>query len=141
MKHTPYDQSKLHFLSIGVLDDDVELPFYSPAKDEEVSCSIFNLHGRGQCFKARCYKLSSIMHQLGHDHLDLLKLDIEGSWRSVIPNIIEEGIKISVLCVEFDSPTKLTWVLSAIRMLESIGFVLVYSEKENFTFIQKSLLS
>ena len=141
MRRSRYDRSKLSFLPMGVLDEDVELPFYAPAKDQEVSCSIFDLHGRGQCFKARCYKLSSIMHQLGHDHIDLLKLDIEGSWRSIIPNIVHEGIKISVLCVEFDSPTKLTWVLSAIRMLEGIGFVFVFYEKENFTFVQKSLLS
>jgi len=141
MKSEQYDRNKLSFLPIGVLDKDVELPFYAPAKDIEVSCSIFDLHGRGQCFKARCYKLSSIMKQLGHDHIDLLKLDIEGSWRGIIPDIVNDGIKISVLCVEFDSPTKLTWVLSAIRMLKSIGFVLVFYEKENFTFVQESLIS
>ncbi len=141
MGRTEYDRSKLRFLPIGVLDKDVERSFYAPANDKQVSCSVFDLHGRGQQFTARCQKLSSIMRQLGHDHIDLLKLDVEGAWRSIIPNIVEEGISMSILCVEFDSPTKLTWVLSAIRMLRSIGFVLVCCEKENFTFVQKSLLS
>ena len=117
------------------------MSFYAPANTEEVSHSVFDLHGRGECFKASCRKLSSIMHEQGHDHIDLLKLDIEGAWRGVIRNIVQERIDISILCAEFDSPVKLTWVLSTIRALERIGLVLVHYERDNYLFVQKRLLS
>ena len=141
MERLQYDRSKLRFLPIGIWDKDTELSFYAPANAQEVSHSVFDLHGRGECFKASCRKLSSIMQELGHDHIDLLKLDIEGAWRDVIRNIIRERIDISILCAEFDSPVKLTWVLSTIRALEQIGFVLAHYEKDNYLFVKKLLLS
>jgi hypothetical protein len=36
---------------------------------------------------------------------------------------------------------RLAWVLSAIRELEQIGFVPAFYEKDNYLFVQKSLLS
>lgn len=141
MERMQYDRSKLRFLPIGIWDKDAELSFYAPASAEEVSHSVFDLHGRGECFKAPCRKLSSIMQELGHDHIDLLKLDIEGAWRDVVRNIVREHIDISILCVEFDSPVKLTWVLSAIWALEQIGLVLAHYQKDNYLFVQNSLLS
>lgn len=141
MEHAEYDRSKLRFLPVGVWNEDTELRFYSPANPEETSHSVFDLHGTGKHFTAECRKLSTIMQDLGHEHIDMLKLDIEGAWRKVIRNIIDEQIKISILCVELDSPTTLTRVLWVIRVLGSIGFVLVHFEKDNYLFVKKTLLS
>jgi hypothetical protein len=126
---------------IGVWDKDTQLRFYSPANPQETSHSVFDLHGTGKYFTAECQKLSTIMKELGHDHIDLLKLDIEGAWRTVIQNIVDERIAISILCVELDSPTTLFRVLKVNRMLGSIGFDLVHFEKDNYLFVQKSLLT
>jgi FkbM family methyltransferase len=140
MEDAEYDHSKLRFLPIGVWNQDTELRFYSPANPEETSHSVFDLHGTGKYFTAECRKLSTIMRDLGHRHIDLLKLDIEGAWRKVIQNIVDECLSISILCVELDSPTTLVRVLRVIRMLGSIGFVLVHFEKDNYLFVKKDLL-
>jgi FkbM family methyltransferase len=140
MEHAQYDHTRLHFLPVGVWNEDTELRFFSPANPEETSHSVFDLHGTGKHFTAECRKLSTIMQDLGHEHIDLLKLDIEGAWRNVIKNIAEERINISILCVELDSPVTLPRVLRVIRMLGSIGFVLVHFEKDNYLFVKKGLL-
>ncbi len=140
MKRTQYNHIRLRFLPIGVWNEDTQLRFYSPANPEETSHSVFDLHGTGEYFSAERRKLSTIMQDLGHDHIDLLKLDIEGAWREVIRNIVDERIRISMLCVELDSPTSLGRVLWVIRVLEGMGFVLAQFEKDNYLFIQKSLL-
>lgn len=141
MDKAEYDRSKLKFLPIGVWNEDTELRFYSPANSAETSHSVFDLQGTGKYFTAKCHKLSTIMNELGHDHIDLLKLDIEGAWCNVVQNIVDEQIDITVLCVELDSPTTLFRVLKVKRMLSSIGFELVHYEKDNYLFIQKSLLT
>ena len=140
MKSAKYDHTRLRFLPIGLWDKDTELRFYSPANEDEISHSVFDLHGTGNYFTAECRRLSTIMQDLSHDHIDLLKLDIEGSWGKVIQNIVDEHISISVLCVELDSPTSLSRVLWVIRMLGDMGFVLVQYEKDNYLFVQKALL-
>jgi FkbM family methyltransferase len=140
MESEQYNRERLKFMPIGLWDEDTQLRFYSPANPQETSHSVYDLHGTGKCFTAECRKLSTIMRGLGHDHIDLLKLDIEGSWRNVIKNIVEEHINISILCVELDSPTTLAWVLRVIRMLRSVGFVLVHFEKDNYLFIKMDLL-
>jgi FkbM family methyltransferase len=141
MENARYDPLKLHFVPIGVWDKDEELRFYSPAKPQAVSHSVFDLHGTGTYFTAECRKLSTIMQEFGHEHIDLLKLDIEGAWRKVIQNIIDDRTNISILCVELDSPTTLARVLRIIRILRNMDFILVQFEKDNYLFVQKTLLS
>jgi len=141
MDRADYDHSKLRFLPIGLWDEDTELRFYSPANPQETSHSVFDLHGTGKYFTAKCRKLATIMKELGHDHIDLLKLDIEGAWRNVIKDIVNDKIAIKVLCVELDSPTTIFRVLKVNRMLGSIGFELVHFEKDNYLFVRKSLLT
>ena len=81
------------------------------------------------------------MSELGHSHIDLLKLDIEGAWRNVIQNLIEERIKVSILCVELDSPVSLLRVLKVIRSLKDLGFQFIHVEKDNYLFIHNALIS
>ena len=46
-------------------------------------------------------KLSTIMKELGHDRIDLLKLDIEGSEYSVLETVLEEKLPVKQLVLEF----------------------------------------
>lgn len=65
---------------------------YSAATTEHTLHSVYDLHGTDNYFVAECRKLSNIMKELGHEHIDLLKLDIEGAWRKIIQNIVDEHI-------------------------------------------------
>ena len=46
-------------------------------------------------------KLKTIMDELGHDHIDVLKMDIEGEEYRVIHDIIDSGIFPTQICMEF----------------------------------------
>ena len=46
-------------------------------------------------------RLHTIMLALNHDHIDILKMDIEGAEYEVIDDMIESGIKPRQLLVEF----------------------------------------
>lgn len=46
-------------------------------------------------------RLATLMQQLGHDHLDVLKMDIEGSEYEVLDDLVASGIPVRQLLVEF----------------------------------------
>jgi hypothetical protein len=46
-------------------------------------------------------RLSTIMNDLGHSHIDLLKMDIEGAEYDVIDDFLDHEIHVSQLLVEF----------------------------------------
>jgi FkbM family methyltransferase len=138
MRTLNYDRKRITFQPIGIWKEDRELKFFAPMNRQHTNYSIRDIHGTFEYFTADCFRVSTIMTKLGHDHLDLLKLDIEGSWYEVLQNIISERIPISVLCVEFDTPTSPFRALSTIRALRSIGFEAVHNHRDNFLFIRNS---
>lgn len=140
MEQARYDRSRVHFHALGVWDADTELRFYYPVADDEL-LSVYDLKGTGKYVVCKCQRVSSIMRDLGHDRIDLLKLDIEGAWRRVIRNLVDEKIRIPVLCVELDSPTSLRLALWTIHSLRSIGLEFVHREKDNFLFVHKTLVA
>jgi FkbM family methyltransferase len=134
------DGKLLHFHPLGVWKEDADLRFFAPACAQHVNYSVVDLHGTGDFFVARCRRLSTHMRELGHERIDLLKLDIEGSWREVLTSIIADEIPLSVLCIEFDSPTSLVKIRGALADLRSFGFELVHFNRENYTFCHHALL-
>jgi hypothetical protein len=139
MEKLEYDRSKVHFHSLGIWDTDTELRFYFPVADDEL-LSVFDLKGTGRYVVCKCHRVSTIMRDLGHSHIDLLKLDIEGAWRQVIRNIVDERIHVSIVCVELDSPTSLRLASWTIRKLKSVGLEFVHREKDNYLFVHRTLL-
>lgn len=134
------DRDRVTFLPVGVWKTDEVLKFYAPANRNHANWSTADLHGTAEFFTANCKRLSTLMRELKHDHIDLLKLDIEGSWEPVLYNMIAEKISVGVLCVEFDSPTSISKALQMVKALRAQGMEVVYMERENFVFISRSLL-
>jgi len=73
------DFEKLRFIPAGISDQDNVLKFFFPKNPLHVSCSIKNLQKTDDFFLANCYRLSTLMNDLGDHSLDLLKIDIEGA--------------------------------------------------------------
>ena len=70
-------------------------------------------------------RLVTILRELGHDSIDVLKIDIEGGEYGVLPDLIATGIRPSQLLIEFHHgyhgvPFGAT--LSAIRVLQAYGY-------------------
>ena len=53
-----------------------------------------------ESINVQMHKFSTIVNQYGHDHIDILKLDIEGSEYEVMPEILESDVKIQQICLE-----------------------------------------
>ena len=96
------DLQRLTFLQFGISDRDQELKFYLPKNPAHVSCSTVNLQRTEEYFVAQCFRLESIMKQLGDSSIDLLKMDIEGAECAVIRDLATAKQLPRILLVEFD---------------------------------------
>ncbi len=125
---------KLHFLAYGIWTKDEAVKFYSPKVAAHVSHSIVNLQQTSDYFEAPCKKISTLMKELGHDHIDLLKMDIEGAEYAVIENFLQEKVSIRCLCVEFHEVASQRHA-RVLKLLQLAGFDLAHHENKNYTFV------
>jgi FkbM family methyltransferase len=128
------------FVPVGLWDTAAELRFYYPRNSADrnpadMSCSILNPDGTSEYFTAKVETLRELMDDLGDNHIDVLKLDIEGAAHRVIESFIADGVRPVVVCVEFEHFVPFRTVLRSIRLLEQSGYRLVHIECWNYTFV------
>jgi FkbM family methyltransferase len=114
-----------HFMQVGLWSSDTTLAFHAPAQQDFVSHSATNLLDTDVAFQATVRSVASVMTELGHSHLDLLKISAEGAEFEIIDHILAVGIDVQVLCVEFAQPAGLEQVLECCRRLQKDGYRLV----------------
>ena len=59
-------------------------------------------------FRAAVRSIPSLMKELGHDRLEVLKLDNEGAEYEVLDSCLSEEVSIDTLCVEIH-PVSVAW--------------------------------
>ena len=94
------------FHPIGLADFDGDAEFRPPPVASHMSFSIQPPHqGRQEegsaGIAAPVRRLSSIMRMLGHDRIDLLKMDIEGAEYAAIGDMVESRVEVRQILVEF----------------------------------------
>ena len=116
------------FLPMGLWDRPGELTFFPPA-DAGVSHSVLNLQRTTATdgFTAEVDSLASIMTTLGHDHIDVLKVDIEGAESTVLPHLLREGPLPPVVCFEYDQPQSSAALLRLLAAYRARGYRLAVS--------------
>ncbi len=86
-----------------------------------------------------CTDLVSFMNENGHDRIDLLKLDVEGSEYEVIEDILNRRIPVQQICVEFHHGIlpgiRRRQTISAMLKLIMRGYKMICQEGANHTFI------
>jgi EAL domain-containing protein (putative c-di-GMP-specific phosphodiesterase class I) len=65
-------------------------------------------------------KLSDIMSEYGHERIDLLKIDIEGSEYAVLDQVLDDNIEIKQLVVEVHERYIENGKLLTTKMIESL---------------------
>lgn len=132
---------KFLFFPIGLFNRNTKLRFYAPKTRGWIgSYSIHNLQGSESYFEAECKTLPTIVSELGHSKIHLLKMDIEGAECEVLENVLEDRIDIDWLCVEFDQPVPFWTTHRILSLLNDAGFLLQKIDRWNFTFAHQRVV-
>jgi FkbM family methyltransferase len=132
---------------VGLANYDGKAKFHPPTNPDHVSATMLErTETKDQAYKVEVKTLKSIMQELGHKNLDLLKMDIEGMEYDVIDDLKAKNILPSQILIEFHHRFKGVGVKKTkecINTLHSMGyFVYFVSETgEEISFIRKDKLS
>jgi FkbM family methyltransferase len=85
----------------GVADYDGTCTFFPPASPLHVSHSAVERRSGVPAIEAQVLRLTTIMQNLGHNAIHLLKMDIEGAEYAVLSDLLQTGIRVDQLLVEF----------------------------------------
>ncbi len=92
------------FINVGLSNTDSLVKFFPPQNKNYVSYSMFNKKGKNHhinSIELEVKRLKTLMDMLGHNTVDLLKMDIEGSEYDVIEDMIASDIFPKQLQIEF----------------------------------------
>jgi FkbM family methyltransferase len=129
---------KVH--AYGLWSKDKKMKFFEPMDSGWVSHSVVNIQHTDNYFIAECKRLKTVMRELKHSRIDLLKLDISGAEHEVLHDMIRSKIYPKVLCIEFDQPTLFIKIYKTMKHLWNHNYELVAQDRWNFTFVRKQAL-
>ena len=89
------------FHGYGVAGFDGNCAFLPPENPAHVSHSMVARETSRPAIEVAVRRLGTIMKMLGHEHIDLLKMDIEGAEYGVLADMLSSGIPVKQLLVEF----------------------------------------
>lgn len=138
--------SRFHFLNFGIDKVSGPVKFNLPKDPSHVSGSTMqhkNVNAQN-CISVPMKSFAEIVSELGHSHIDVLKMDIEGSEYSVIDSILSTPVKIDQILVEIherffvDGKTR---TRNLLKTFKEHGFkVFAVSESlEEISFIRQSV--
>jgi FkbM family methyltransferase len=130
------------FHEFGVADYDGTATFHAPESPGYVSYSVVSRREQtGPVIEASVHRLPTIMKILGHERVDLIKMDIEGSEYAAIEDLISSRIPLGQLLVEFHHRWQELGTersANAIRSLHRAGFKIfnVSPSGEEYSFLK-----
>jgi FkbM family methyltransferase len=93
---------EFHFHPHGIASYDGTATFFPPENPAHVSHTMLDKPATaGRRVDLPVKRLDTIMRELGHDRLDILKMDIEGAEYAVVDDIVSMRVPISQLLVEY----------------------------------------
>lgn len=126
---------RLHLHPVGLWSHDTEKIFWAPRDQSHVSYSIANIQRTDSYLVAPCRRMSTVMRELGHDRVDLLKLDIEGAEYGVLDSLEEDGIRPRLILVEMHVIETIDAVIASARALQARGYVPVHVDRAHVTWV------
>jgi FkbM family methyltransferase len=139
--------SEFIFQDVGLSETSGMVSFNIPANPKRISGSLLKLGAEEQykSIEVMMKSLEQLAKENGHNHIDLLKMDIEGAEYEVIGSILASDIKIDQLLVEFHDrcfDMKSPRSIQTVEALKKHGFELFAASKsfEEISFIRKACL-
>lgn len=123
----------------GISNYDGTAPFHPPANPRFVSHSILpqQVHSEDS-LEVPVRRIGTMMLELGHDHIDILKMDIEGAEYAVIHDVLGSQLEVRQILVEFhDRFPSVGWDRTAetVAALFRSGYRLFNIEEDNYSFL------
>jgi len=128
----------------GVASFDGAASFHPPENPDYVSHTLLECSStKEQAISVPVKRLCTIMKELGHNHIDILKMDIEGAEYDVIEDVGKSGIRPWQILVEFHhrfSGVGINKTEEAIERIKCMGYRLfsVSVTNQEFCFIRNS---
>jgi FkbM family methyltransferase len=135
------------FHPVGVADFDGKAKFNPPKNPNHISATIVTRpETKDMAYKVDVLTVKSIMQQLGHRHIDLLKMDIEGAEYQVIDDMMSKNIKPDQILIEFHHRFKNIGskkTVNTVKQLRNMGYLVFHISKtgEEISFIKADLLN
>jgi FkbM family methyltransferase len=139
------DLSNYFFYPYGLFNKDGFIEFYLPDDSRYVSGSFLNRWNYNAAVKKPIQvpvkKFSSIIAELNHHKIDVLKMDIEGAEYDVVDDILNSGVIIDQIVVEFHHRfpgVGINKTIDFINKLNSAGYKIskISESKEEYSFFQ-----
>lgn len=133
---------QFRFYEYGLADHDGTIKFYPPEDPDHVSHTIlYKAVTASNMIEVPVKTLSTIMHELNHTHIDILKMDIEGAEYAVLKSIVKSDVSIGQILVEFHHrfpQVSIKETIRTVQLLQKHGYKLfnVSETAEEFSFIQ-----
>lgn len=137
--------SEFRFHPVGIADFDGVADFFLPPRPDFLSHSmVASRQYSADSIRVPVKKLSSVMKELGHKRIDVLKMDIEGAEYAVMLDLIRDRIEVGQILVEFHHRLSSIGVKSTRRMLHEFGhygmdLCHVSPRADVFTLIRRTL--
>ncbi|HZL86731.1 MAG TPA: FkbM family methyltransferase [Pirellulaceae bacterium] len=139
---------QFRFHDCGISNFDGVLNFYPPRRAGGMHYSQQPRHRFGrppEPIPGKVNRLATIAQRLGHDRIDVLKLDVEGSEFDAVPDILASGIPIGQLLVEIHyhfSGRSFRSGLELIRRIKATGMECFYVSERGleFGFVRRELI-
>lgn len=116
---------RFRYQPVAISDYDGTADFFAPVTGRKCSTLQARIPGQAPSHRVTARRLTTLMRELGHDRIDILKIDIEGAEYGVLADMINERIPVRQLLVEFHHrfPTVgARKTKEAIRLLRAQGF-------------------
>lgn len=133
----------MHNYGIAAFDGDVS--FNPPENPDHVSHTILDRPAtNAKSISVPVKRISTTMRELGHDHIDVIKMDIEGAEYDVIEDLGKSNIRPGQILIEFHHRFPgigIKKTRESISKIRSMGYLLfsISDTNEEFCFILRSI--
>lgn len=118
--------SNFHFSAVGISDHDGTTTFFEPEDEKNVSFSAVINHEEGKKgHEAEVKTLHSMMIANNHSRIDVLKMDIEGAEYAVVKNLVQNGLPVNQVLIEFHHrfiSDGIKETMNVVKQLNDLGF-------------------
>ena len=125
-------QPNFHMHEVALWGSDGGLDLFLPIREDFASYSVQDRSGQGQSIRVTARTLPTIMEELGHQRVDLLKMDIEGAEAVALDALISGSWpRPLVLGVELELDEPVPATISRVRALLRLGYRVLQVEGRN----------